>query len=171
MKTIHAIKTHLVKATLSLFMIAAFLLPTAAQAQIQTLEQSVFGMDCAPCAYGLEKRMKAFEGVTSASVSLNEGLATLQLAPDNEVTLEQIRTAVKESGFSAQEATIRVAGTLAQKDGQWVLSSTTGERYLLQQGAGSNLSAGKSVTVTGRVAEGEKPSGDAWPLHVTNVEA
>lgn len=166
-------RRYLTSITVILLMFAAFLLPPAAHAQLQEVQQTVFGMDCAPCAYGLEKRMKAFEGIQDADVSLNKGLATLKLQPENKVTLEKIRTAVRESGFSPEDATITVTGTLTQEDGQWILASAAGERYRLTQTAkngSEHMKAHEQVTVTGRVAEGEKNPQMPWPLQVTEVK-
>ncbi len=166
-------KTYLSTLTFSLFMLAAFLLPSTAHAQLREVEQTVFGMDCAPCAYALEQGMKAFEGVETVSVSLNEGLVALTLRPGNDVTLQEIREAIRESGFSAETATITVSGTLAREDGQWVLTSTSGTRYLLEQPATKvsdvDSSAPEQVTVTGTVPEGEEPA-EGWTLQVTALD-
>ncbi len=164
---------YLSKLACGLFILAAFVLPSSAHAQLQEVEQTVFGMDCAPCAYALQKSLKSMDGVTGVDVSLNNGLAVLQFAPDNEVTLEEIRTAVRESGFSPETATITVSGTLAKEGGQWVLTSTSGARYVLEQSAGNvsdvDLSAQEQVTVTGTVPEGEKPS-NGWRLEVKMLD-
>jgi hypothetical protein len=55
------------------------------------------------------------EGVRSVKVSLKDGLATIQLAPDNRVTLSRIRDAIRGNGFTARSAEVRVAGSLVQR--------------------------------------------------------
>lgn len=165
-------KTYLSTTIFSLSMLVAFLMPFTAHAQLREVEQTVFGMDCAPCAYGLEQRMQAFEGVEAVSVSLNDGLVALTLQPENDVTLQEIREAIRESGFSAETATITVSGTLAKEDGQWILSSSSGARYLLEQASkniSQQVSTREQVTVTGTVPEGEKPAG-GWTLKVTALD-
>ncbi|MFQ5569611.1 MAG: cation transporter [Rhodothermales bacterium] len=164
--------TTLSKLLFSLVSLVALLLPSSAQAQLQEVQQTVFGMDCAPCAYGLEKRIKRIEGVQSATVSLDKGLAHIQFQADNQVTLETLRTAVEESGFSAEEATVRITGTLTQEESQWVLTSANGERYLLRQGSEVVFeNAGRRVTITGTVPKEKSPAQNAWRLQVTELSA
>lgn len=158
----------------SAILLAAASLP--AQAQIQEVKQTVFGMDCAPCAHALEKRLGGIDGVTDVKVSLNEGLAELTLQSDNEVTLTAIREAVKASGFAAKAATIRAAGTIKRESGRLVLFSNTGERFELQAREGADVdfgrltgSAGKRVEITGRVSEGTTASDGLWRLAVTGA--
>ena len=55
------------------------------------------------------------EGVQSVKVSLKEGLATIQFAPSNRVTVARIRDAIRKNGFTAREAEVRVAGSLVQR--------------------------------------------------------
>lgn len=55
------------------------------------------------------------EGVQSVKVSLKDGIATIQLAPSNRVTVEKIRDAIRSNGFAPREAEIRVAGVVAQR--------------------------------------------------------
>jgi copper chaperone CopZ len=55
------------------------------------------------------------EGVQSVKVSLKEGVATIQLAPSNRVTVFRIRDAIRSNGFTAREAEIRIAGSLVHR--------------------------------------------------------
>lgn len=160
-------KTYMTSTVVGLLLVVASLLPRAAQAQLQEVKQTVFGMDCAPCAYAQENRLKAMEGVDEASVSLNEGLATVKFQPENEITLEQIREAVRESGFSPEEATLTLQGRLEEHDGQWVLVTSAGERYRLEEvGEITSIDTGVQATVTGTVPEGKAPE-KGWSLQVT----
>lgn len=71
--------------------LAAVLIAAAGVARADGLiqaEQTIFGMDCAPCAYGTEQSLKKLAGVTSVTVSLNEGKASVTFAPDSETTLD-----------------------------------------------------------------------------------
>lgn len=144
-----------------------------AHAQLLEVEQTVFGMDCAPCAYGLEKRLKKIEGTTKARVSLNEGLATIDLAEQNAVKLSTIREAIRESGFSAEASTIRVTGTLKQEAGRWAFDVETGERFVLEKAAQGepayrNLKPGRA-TITGLVPKGEVDERGTYRLQVLSV--
>lgn len=138
-------KNYILPLILGLFL----LLPLRSQAQLLEVKQTVFGMDCAPCAYGLEKRIQKMDGVESASVSLNDGLLTANLKKDNKLSLSGIRRAVEESGFKAKEANITVKGTVRKNEsGNYVLETETGERFVLKAEDKSTLDNIPGVEVT-----------------------
>lgn len=159
-----------------LFISALALTPSSIHAQLVEVKQTVFGMDCAPCAYGLEQQIKNFEDVESISVSLNEGLATIQLARKNSLRLAKLRTAIQESGFSAREANVRVFGTLTKEDGQWTLVTPAGERFLLEELAQNasevdlQAAANGQVMVTGTVPKEKNIPGKTWTLRVATLK-
>lgn len=158
------IHTHPIKIALGLSLLGAFLLPEPAKAQLQELQHSVFGMDCAPCAYSLEGRIDRIKGVESTDVSLEEGQAFIRFRPDNQVTLTDVREAVVDSGFPPESAAIRINGTFAQEDGHWFLVSATGERFLLRKPP-TSATVGQAVTVTGQVAKEKDAATNAWVVH------
>ena len=92
---------------------------SGAMAQLMKVDQEVFGMDCAPCAYGLERGLKKMDGLESVRVSLNDGKAYLKLAPDNELTLQKIQKEVKNNGFSARNAEVILKGELLKEGNNW----------------------------------------------------
>lgn len=51
-------------------------------------------------------------GVTRATVSLEVGLVTIDFASVNEVSIADIRGAIRDQGFSPRSADVRVAGHL-----------------------------------------------------------
>ena len=89
-----------------------------AAAGLIEVKQTIWGMDCAPCAYGMEKGLKKLEGVKKVKVSLNNGNAVIQFAPDNKLALADIRRVVRDGGFTPKEAIIKISGTLQRKDGE-----------------------------------------------------
>jgi len=147
--------------------------PAQARGQLLEVNQTVFGMDCAPCAYALEKRLKKIERVTKARVSLNEGLASTELAKESRIRLSTIREAVRESGFSAEHAVIRAAGTLKQESGRWIFVLPGGAFFVLEgsntaEGAYPDLKPGRAV-VTGSVGKGEPGEGGSYELKLLAV--
>jgi hypothetical protein len=50
--------------------------------------------------------MEKLPGVESATVTLNEGRAVLQLKPDNQVTIAQVRERVRRNGFTPRDAVV-----------------------------------------------------------------
>ncbi len=154
-----------------LVLFAVLTLPsTRADAQLLQVKQTVFGMDCAPCAYGLEKRLKNLDGVTEAQVSLNEGLATTEMTTQSRLKLSMIREAIRESGFSAEDAVIRARGTLKQEDGRWIFEVPGGEHFAVEQPPGDQptkqgFEQGR-VVLSGRVAKGEPDEHGGYKLQI-----
>lgn len=166
---------HVTRTLFALLLVAGLTHATPAKAQLQEVEQTVFGMDCAPCAYGLEKRFKGIDGVEVARVSLNEGFAEVELASGNSLTLDALRSAVRDSGFSPREATIRATGTLEKEGDSWILVLPTGDRFLLERAddqadAYRRLQEGR-VTITGRVTRDKEPFRDAYALALLAVDS
>lgn len=125
------------------------------------VKQTVFGMDCAPCAHGVENGLEKLDGVQEATVSLNEGYAAVTLAPDNAITLEKIREVIRDNGFTPKEATVVVSGSLTRADNRLVLAGAQQQRYSLAatpdaQAAWQQLQAlpeGAAVEIKARVDE------------------
>ena len=92
-----------------------------ASAALIEVHQTIWGMDCVPCAYSMEKALQKLPGVQHVTVSLNQGNAVLKLAADNQVTLAKIQQTVRDSGFTPKSATVKVSGTLKRDDGEWRL--------------------------------------------------
>lgn len=123
------------------------------------VEQTIFGMDCAPCAYGIEQGLKRLPGVTAVRVSLNEGQAVVALAADNFTTIENIRRVIRDNGFTPKAARVTLAGTLLHvNDGIW-LEAPGLPRYRLRasnEAVEAALRArphGEIVTVEGEIPE------------------
>ena len=138
--------------SLGLVLVAAF---TAAHADgLLKVEQSVFGMDCAPCAYGLQKGLTKLPGATKVDVSLNEGKATIEFGPDAPTTFSQVHAVIVNGGFTPKDAVVTVAGRITDEGGQLFLVANADERYRLvfpQGETGAALKAGSSVTVLGGI--------------------
>lgn len=115
--------------------------------------QVIFGKDCAPCAYGMEKGLKALPGVRSVTVSLNDGYAEVHLAPDSATTLADIREVVRNGGFTPKDAQITLQGWL-QLSPSPMLTTAAGQ-FALELGALGEPSVplqGRLVQVSGSVA-------------------
>jgi len=111
------------------------------------------------CAYGLSSSLKKIKGVTEVTVSLNRGEAVIKLAPDNKVTLRQIREVVRQNGFSPKDARTRVAGKLFRKEGALLLNAGGSGEFALALSSSAKdqwqrlqiLAAGQEVVVFGHV--------------------
>ena len=74
----------------------------AADAEGGRFRLRVNGISCPFCAYGIEKKLGAREGVESVEVRLDEGAVIVRTRPGGELTEERARKAVEAAGFGLQ---------------------------------------------------------------------
>lgn len=111
--------------------LAALIVAPAWADGLREVNQTIFGMDCAPCAAGVEQGLSKLQGVTSVRVSLNEGKAVISLGPDSRTTLAQIREVIRHNGFTPKEARATLVGRVVREgDRQWI--DTGSGRFLLE---------------------------------------
>ncbi len=138
---------------------------TAARAEYEQVNLTVFGMDCAPCAHAIHVSMKGIRGVNTVDVDLNTGLVTVKLIPGNSAGMHQFNEAVEKNGFTHKDAEIVARGKVTGTAEAPVLEvSGTGDRFaLVPASAATSMAAwlGKTVTVAGllpQVPKGKVPT-------------
>ncbi|WP_245668100.1 heavy-metal-associated domain-containing protein [Flagellimonas zhangzhouensis] len=141
--------------------------------QIARVDQEVYGMDCAPCAYGLERGLKKMDGLQEVRVSLNDGKAYLGLAEKNDLTLRSIQEEVKKNGFSAKKAEVVLMGNATKEDGQWYIE-TDNERFAVSQDTSielvQKLAVGRT-TLSGTVQDEDDDNlSDQWEIILSKIE-
>ena len=147
------------------------LLPISSFAEgLQHVKQTIYGMDCAPCAYGVEKGLKGLDGVDEVTVSLNEGYAEVRLHDGGQTTLAEIRSVIQKNGFTPKNAVVTVSGVLTESDdnSRLVLETETGV-FLLEiddEHRRTQLATrlGERVQLVGRI-----PAEDERMLSVTSI--
>ena len=72
----------------------------AAQAKPMTYELTVDGLACPFCAYGIEKKLGAIDGVTGIEVDINKGVVRVTMAEGAKLQEPAARKAVKSAGFT-----------------------------------------------------------------------
>ena len=145
---------------IALIIVVAVFGTISSDAQITKVDQEVFGMDCAPCAYGLERGLKKMDGLEKVRVSLNDGKAYLELSENNSLSLKQIQEEVKKNGFSAKKAEVVIEGKLIKKNNNFQLHTET-ETYNLSGDLVSELKPG-NMKLKGIVQDEED---DDLPSH------
>ncbi|GIW53150.1 MAG: hypothetical protein KatS3mg081_2505 [Gemmatimonadales bacterium] len=104
-------------------------------------------------------------GVDSVKVSLNQGYALVYLSRDNELSVEQVRSVIRNNGFSPKAARVKVRGRLERREGDLVLAvPPRGRIFRLTEAPEArnrfaeiaSLGEGREVLVTGVVPETEK---------------
>jgi copper chaperone CopZ len=159
------------------FLLAGAARPGPAQAQLQKIQQTVFGMDCAPCAHAMEQSLGVMEGVETVSVSLNEGVAAIDLNETNGVVYADVRKVVSNGGFAAKKATLKARGTVRREEDQWILETPAGEQFVLKTDVKSDsenvdlqhLEPSRRATVTGRIPASPETGDKRWTLRVRSV--
>lgn len=143
------------------------LLPNRTDAQIIEIRQTIFGMDCAPCARGMEASLERMEGVRSVQISLNEGFARIDLDTENNISLDKIHTAVRHTGFSARDASLKAKGIiqLINSDLYIIINE---EKYRIMNGGDLvDTQKEKQIEFTGVVEDRED---DIWNLKIINIK-
>lgn len=95
-------QTSRVQQRFSLIFLLALALPAWAWAAERQYQLRVDGLACPYCAYGIEKKIRALDGVDKDSVAIriNEGLVVFQAdteAPIGEAELKQL---INDAGFT-----------------------------------------------------------------------
>lgn len=154
----------------AIFILAGLLPINALAGGLERVKQTIYGMDCAPCAYSVEQGLKALNGVEQVTVSLNDGYAEVHLGEDSQVALGDIREIIRRNGFTSKDANVRVSGKMVRSSDGELLLKTDVETFELNANDPALLSrlsgiGDSSVTVSGSVA----PGADS-PLSVTAIE-
>ena len=63
-------------------------------------ELRIDGLACPFCAYGIEKAFIRTDGVDSVEIDLKNGLVIVNTRKDKSFTEEQLKTIVKDTGFT-----------------------------------------------------------------------
>jgi copper chaperone CopZ len=135
------------------------------------VQQTIFGMDCAPCAYGVQQRLTKLPGVTKVEVSLNDGTADIGFASDSTTTIPQIYDVLVQGGFTPKQALVTVQGRIA-KEGDRLKLITGGSQYELafaHPGDSATWQADAKVVVQGEIAD--PGAGALLELKIQKIEA
>ncbi len=110
------------------------LVPLSSRAELLEAELEVNGMACPFCAFGIEKKLRAVEGVQDLTVFLDEGRIELVFSPDNGASASDIEAAVKDAGFKLSGLQLEVRGTLARDTDTPILDAGRSLQFLLLGG-------------------------------------
>ena len=149
---------HLVPKIAPLAITVLFIGAGVAGVEILTADLRVNGMTCPFCAFGIEKKLRAVDGVQEVEILFDEGILKLTIAPDNKATIRDLDSAVKDSGFKLSGLTIKVRGKLAEDQEAPVLDGGPGLRFhLLEERDGKSRHITNETIEKLRVA-----AGDGW---------
>lgn len=107
------------------------------------------------CARAVSAEIKKLDGVESVEVSLEKGTADVKLKDGNRVTVEDVRSVVRKSGYSPKGAEVIAAGRIVQQAGGLGLLVTGPDVVYRLEGDTSTARnmVGTSVVVSGEVPE------------------
>ena len=81
---------------------ALALLLVSAGSMAETIEVKVNGLVCAFCAQGIEKTFRKNPVVTDVVVSLEDKLVAVEVTPGKELTDQELRDALRDSGYDVK---------------------------------------------------------------------
>ncbi len=82
-------------------------LAQAAWAGALEYRMRVDGLACPYCAYGIEKKLKAIEGVETVDVDLERGLVVVKTREDLELSDTRLETLFRDAGFTYRGKEVR----------------------------------------------------------------
>ena len=88
-------------------------LPLLAQAGGVRYVMRVDGLACPYCAYGVEKKLKAIEGVERVDVDLDKGLVVVDAREGVVLTEEAMRRLMRDAGFTFRSMRVERPGEAA----------------------------------------------------------
>ena len=97
--------------------------PAASQAEILGAELQVDGLVCPFCAFGIEKKLLAVDGVQEVDVLLDDGRVRLTFHSSNMATVGALEEAVEKSGFELFGVKLKVQGTLTTDNANPILDA------------------------------------------------
>ncbi|MFB6373977.1 MAG: heavy-metal-associated domain-containing protein [Bradymonadaceae bacterium] len=108
------------------FLAVIFVLGIAspAFAAVESYTIGVDGMACPFCAYGIEKKLKALDGVESLDIHIKKGTVDVHLKEGGEVTPDELKTAIKEAGFKIRDLHVRGEASVEKQNGSAVAQFT-----------------------------------------------
>jgi mercuric ion binding protein len=124
---------------LGVLLAALALCPAISSAEILRADLSVNGMACPFCAFGIEKKLRAVDGVEKVAVLLDEGELRLTLGPGNVATVSAFEEAVDSAGFELGRVRIEVRGEIRTGDGVSVLEASDSEHFRLLEMDGERV--------------------------------
>lgn len=143
--------------------------------QLLQVNQTVFGMDCAPCAYGVQEGLQKLPGVNAAKVSLNKGKAFITLNPSNTLTLSGIQKEITDNGFSPRDADVLMKGVLEKINGKLVIRVQNENFWIAGHSNPSatsrmkKIASGSVVTVSGDVKNVANKQTPVWQLTLKKI--
>jgi mercuric ion binding protein len=139
-----------------------------ARAAADRYEVRVDGLACPFCAYGLEKKLEALDGLAGLDIDLDQGLVSFEVTAGEAITPGEIAGAVREAGFSPRSMTLTLTGTLKGSAEHPLLDlGSSGKSPLTLRGPLSGAHPGQRVQVQGTA----RPEGDRWIVEVRSLEA
>ncbi len=92
------------KTRLLIALLVAWLSQAAFAAGVE-YQMRVDGLACPYCAYGVEKKLKAIDGVEKVQVDLDKGLVTVDVKDGTELTEPQMQQLFQDAGFTFRSMT------------------------------------------------------------------
>jgi copper chaperone CopZ len=122
------------------------------------------------CAHVVNVALKKVSGVESVEVSLNKGLATVKLKPDNAVSIPQLWEIIRKNGYTPKSTNVLVRGEVVNSGGS-VQLKVSGTKDTLPLAASADVARklGQTVVIRGVIEPSKDPKASA-PLIVQEMK-
>lgn len=134
-----------------LLLIVLFLSGGSAKAQITQLTIGVDGFTCSLCAKGVEEQLKALDFVKSVKADLKNTAFRLSLKNTPKISIQEIKEAVEDGGFSLRDITLEAQGTVKGNNSEGFYLTTPNAPDLRLIDLKQDLSAGDKIKIKGKV--------------------
>jgi len=98
----------------------------SAFAQVDQYTVGVDGMACPFCAYGIEKKLKALDGVASLDIHIEKGTVDVHLDQGGKVTPDDLERAIEKAGFEIRDLHVRGEASIENQNGSAVAQFSDG---------------------------------------------
>lgn len=92
--------------------------------QVGQYTVGVDGMACPFCAYGIEKKLKALDGVEALDIHIKKGTVDVHLKEGGVVRPDDLETAIKEAGFGIRNLHVQGEARVEKQNGSAVARFT-----------------------------------------------
>ncbi len=90
----------IIAAVVGLLLLTQTAIAQSFESSAERITLRVDGLSCPFCAYGLEKKLKSFQGVSNLDIKVNDGLAAMDVRSGTMLTDDQLKKAVRDAGFT-----------------------------------------------------------------------
>jgi len=149
------------------FLFSTFLISSSFAADTNYfLKVKIDGLACPFCAYGLEKKLKDYEGIQNLKIMVDEGFATFHYPYGKIPDIDDLKKRVKKGGFTPRDISIQIQGTAKKvQNTLFLFMNGLGSSFLLS-GKTEGIQEGQKIMVEGLLSKQQLKGHADHPLAI-----